>query len=173
MAEQIERCSFCGKTHAQVDRLIAGEGVFICNECIELCNQIMEEDTRERQHRRDDKGESLVLPKPQEIKAQLDDFVRSLPGGLDNNIGERGVRISGGQRQRLGIARALYTNPQVLVFDEATAALDQETESAIIESINALHGKKTMIIIAHRLTTIEDCDVIYQVENGKIMETTL
>ena len=75
MAEQIERCSFCGKTHAQVDRLIAGEGVFICNECIELCNQIMEEDTRERQHRRDDKGESLVLPKPQEIKAQLDDFV--------------------------------------------------------------------------------------------------
>ena len=75
MAEQIERCSFCGKTHAQVDRLIAGEGVFICNECIELCNQIMEEDTRERQHRRDDKGESLVLPKPQELKAQLDDFV--------------------------------------------------------------------------------------------------
>lgn len=106
-------------------------------------------------------------------EAQLDDFVRSLPGGLDNNIGERGVRISGGQRQRLGIARALYTNPQVLVFDEATAALDQETERAIIESINALHGKKTMIIIAHRLTTIEDCDVIYQVENGKIMETTL
>ncbi len=106
-------------------------------------------------------------------EAQLEEFVRQMPDGLDSNIGERGVRISGGQRQRLGIARALYTNPQVLVFDEATAALDQETESAIIESINALHGKKTMIIIAHRLTTIEDCDVIYQVENGKIFETTL
>lgn len=106
-------------------------------------------------------------------EAQMEEFVKTLPGQLDNRIGERGVRLSGGQRQRIGIARALYPNPELLVFDEATAALDQETEAAIINSINGLHGKKTMIIIAHRLTTIEDCDVIYQVEDGKIVETTL
>ncbi len=106
-------------------------------------------------------------------EAQLEEFVRDQLGGLDSNIGEHGIRISGGQRQRLGIARALYSNPEILIFDEATAALDQETEAAIIDSINALHGKKTMIIIAHRLTTIEDCDVIYQVENGEILQTTL
>lgn len=106
-------------------------------------------------------------------EAQMEEFVKGLPGQLDNTIGERGVRLSGGQRQRIGIARALYPNPELLVFDEATAALDQETEAAIINSINGLHGKKTMIIIAHRLTTIEDCDVIYQVENGQITETSL
>lgn len=101
-------------------------------------------------------------------EAQLKEFVQSLPEGLDTSIGERGVRLSGGQRQRIGIARALYSDPQVLIFDEATSALDNETESAIMESINALHGKKTMIIIAHRLTTIQECDVVYRVENGKI-----
>lgn len=101
-------------------------------------------------------------------EAQMADFVRSLPEGLETSIGERGVRLSGGQRQRIGIARALYTNPELLIFDEATSALDNETEAAIMESINSLHGKKTLIIIAHRLTTIESCDMVYRVENGKI-----
>ena len=101
-------------------------------------------------------------------EAQLAEFVRSLPEGLDTQIGERGIRLSGGQRQRIGIARALYTDPELLIFDEATSALDNDTESAIMESINALHGKKTMVIIAHRLTTIEGCDMVYRVENGKI-----
>ena len=80
------------------------------------------------------------------------------------------MRLSGGQRQRLGIARALYFNPEILVFDEATSALDNETESAVMSSINSLHGKKTMVIIAHRLQTIQNCDIVYRVENGKITE---
>lgn len=101
-------------------------------------------------------------------QAQLDEFVRSLPDGLNSGIGERGIRISGGQRQRIGIARALFEDPEVLVMDEATSALDNETEKAIMESINYLHGKKTLIIIAHRLQTIEQCDTVYRVENGKI-----
>ena len=101
-------------------------------------------------------------------EAQMSEFVHSLPNGIYTAIGERGVRLSGGQRQRIGIARALYTNPELLIFDEATSALDNETEAAIMESINSLHGKKTMIIIAHRLTTIEGCDLVYRVENGKI-----
>lgn len=102
-------------------------------------------------------------------EAQLADFVHTLPEGLDTAIGERGVRLSGGQRQRIGIARALFTNPEVLVFDEATSALDNDTEEAIMQSINALHGKKTMIIIAHRLSTIEGCDAVYRAENGKLV----
>lgn len=101
-------------------------------------------------------------------EAQLDEFVKSLPDGLDTGIGERGIRISGGQRQRIGIARALFEDPEVLVLDEATSALDNETEAAIMESINFLHGKKTLIIIAHRLQTIEKCDMVYRVENGQI-----
>ena len=103
-------------------------------------------------------------------EASMEDFVKSLPDGLDTQLGERGVRISGGQRQRIGIARALYTNPSVLIFDEATSALDNETEAAIMDSINHLHGTKTMIIIAHRLTTIEGCDHVYRVEGGKIRQ---
>ena len=103
-------------------------------------------------------------------EAQLKEFVQSLPDGLDTTIGERGVRLSGGQRQRIGIARALYTDPELLIFDEATSALDNETEAAIMESINALHGRKTMVIIAHRLTTIEECDIVYRVENGQIVK---
>ena len=98
-------------------------------------------------------------------EAQLDEFVRGLPEGLDTSIGERGVRISGGQRQRLGIARALYTEPEIMIFDEATSALDNDTEAAIMEAIERLHGKKTLVIIAHRLTTIEKCDAVYRVEN--------
>ncbi len=100
-------------------------------------------------------------------EAQLDEFVRTLPDGLDTTIGERGIRLSGGQRQRIGIARALYGDPEVLVLDEATSALDNDTEAAIMDSINRLHGKKTLVIIAHRLQTIEKCDMIYRVENGK------
>ncbi|MBE5866178.1 MAG: ABC transporter ATP-binding protein [Lachnospiraceae bacterium] len=100
-------------------------------------------------------------------EAQLDEFIRTLPEGLDTGIGERGIRLSGGQRQRIGIARALYNNPEVLILDEATSALDNDTEAAIMESINRLHGKKTLIIIAHRLQTIEKCDIVYRVENGK------
>ena len=103
-------------------------------------------------------------------EASLADFVRGLPNGLDTEIGERGVRLSGGQRQRIGIARALYRDPAVLVFDEATSALDHETEAEIMESINHLQGHKTMIIIAHRLTTIENCDHVYRVEGGKILQ---
>lgn len=102
-------------------------------------------------------------------KAALLEFVKTLPKGLETEIGERGVRLSGGQRQRIGIARALYSNPSVLILDEATSALDNETEAAIMESINGLHGQKTMIIIAHRLTTIENCDHIFKIENCKII----
>ena len=102
-------------------------------------------------------------------EAQLDGFVKLLPEGVHTGIGERGIRLSGGQRQRIGIARALYNDPEVLILDEATSALDNDTETAIMESINRLHGKKTMIIIAHRLQTIEKCDMIYRVEDGKIV----
>lgn len=105
--------------------------------------------------------------------AQLADFVRSLEEGLDTVIGERGIRISGGQRQRIGIARALYSDPEILFFDEATSSLDNETEKAVMQSINALGKQKTMIIVAHRLTTLSGCDRIYKVEDGKVSETTL
>ncbi len=102
-------------------------------------------------------------------EAQLDEHVRSLPKGLDTEIGERGIRLSGGQRQRIGIARALFEDPEVLVLDEATSALDNETEAAIMDSINHLHGRKTLIIIAHRLQTIEKCDMVYRVKDGSVV----
>lgn len=98
-------------------------------------------------------------------EAQLKEFVESLEEGLDTEIGERGVRLSGGQRQRIGIARALYHNPDFLVLDEATSALDSETETAVMDAINYLAGSKTLLIIAHRLTTIKNCDCIYEVKN--------
>ena len=106
-------------------------------------------------------------------EAQLADFVKGLPEGLDTKIGDRGVRLSGGQRQRIGIARALYHDPEILVFDEATSALDNETEAAVMEAINSFQGRKTMVIIAHRLNTIEKCDVIYEVKDEKITATSL
>lgn len=102
-------------------------------------------------------------------KAQLKDFIDCLPNKLDTFVGERGIRLSGGQRQRIGIARALYNEPEILVLDEATSSLDTDTEKAVMDAIENLYGKITMIIIAHRLTTIEKCDVIYKVENGKIV----
>ena len=101
-------------------------------------------------------------------KAQLAEFVDTLPDGLDTIVGDRGVRLSGGQRQRIGIARALYHDPEILVLDEATSALDNETETAVMEAIESLQGSKTMIIIAHRLTTIQNADIIYEVGDGKV-----
>jgi ABC-type multidrug transport system fused ATPase/permease subunit len=100
--------------------------------------------------------------------AQLDSFVASLPDGIDTTVGERGVRLSGGQRQRIGIARALYNDPQVLVLDEATSALDTDTELEVMQAVEALHGAKTLIIVAHRMSTVANCDVLYRLEKGRI-----
>lgn len=103
-------------------------------------------------------------------EAQLDQFVRNLPEGLNAQIGDRGVKLSGGQWQRIGIARALYMEPELLVLDEATSALDNETEAAVMEAIDHLYGSRTMIIIAHRLTTIRNCDIVYEVNEGTIVK---
>ena len=101
--------------------------------------------------------------------AHIHDFVTTaMPQGYQSRIGERGARISGGQRQRIGIARALYHNPQVLVFDEATSALDNATESAVMEAVSELAGQKTIILVAHRLTTVKKCDVIFLLEDGRL-----
>ena len=100
-------------------------------------------------------------------QAQLKTFVESLLQGLDTIVGERGIKFSGGQRQRVAIARALYYDPDILVLDEATSALDNETESAVMEAIESLQGHKTLIIVAHRLTTIESCDAVYEIADGK------
>lgn len=104
------------------------------------------------------------------VGAQLKDFVDTLECGVETIVGESGVRLSGGQRQRIGIARALYNNPEVLVLDEATSALDGETESAVMSAIDHFAGSKTLIIIAHRLTTIRNCDIVYEVKQGTISE---
>jgi ABC-type multidrug transport system fused ATPase/permease subunit len=103
--------------------------------------------------------------------AQLDEFVNSLPEGINAYVGERGVRLSGGQRQRIGIARALYHNPNVLVFDEATSALDSNTESNFMAAVDQLKGHKTLIIIAHRISTLENCDKILTINNGTLYIT--
>tara|TARA_B110000003_G_C16650170_1_gene533821 strand:- start:4360 stop:5121 length:762 start_codon:yes stop_codon:yes gene_type:complete len=102
-------------------------------------------------------------------KAQLSDFISDLPKGLDTFVGERGVRLSGGQRQRIGMARALYNNPSVLVLDEATSALDNETESEVMNAVESLQGSRTILIIAHRFSTIKNCDYIYKLENGRVV----
>ena len=103
-------------------------------------------------------------------QAQLSELVERLPEGVDTMIGERGARLSGGQRQRIGIARALYHDPQVLVMDEATSALDNITEQHIISAIDALKGQRTIVMIAHRLTTVMNCDTLYMMENGRITD---
>lgn len=102
--------------------------------------------------------------------AHLDSLVNSLPKGLDTKVGERGVQLSGGQRQRIGIARALYNQADVLVFDEATSALDGITEKVIMDAIQELSGKKTIVMIAHRLKTVQKCDIIYLMDKGKIVD---
>jgi ATP-binding cassette, subfamily B, bacterial PglK len=103
--------------------------------------------------------------------AQLEDFVKSLPEGLDTMVGERGVRLSGGQRQRIGIARALYHDPQVLVLDEATSSLDTATEREVMQAVSELRGTKTIVIVAHRLSTVENCTRLYRLEGGRVVES--
>ncbi|HEY9626078.1 MAG TPA: ABC transporter ATP-binding protein [Coleofasciculaceae cyanobacterium] len=103
--------------------------------------------------------------------AQLEDLVIQLPNGIQTRVGERGMRLSGGQRQRIGIARALYHEREILVLDEATSALDNETEQLVSDAIRALSGKKTVIIIAHRLSTVEHCDRVYLMEQGQVVKS--
>ena len=104
------------------------------------------------------------------MMAQLDEFVTQLDDQYNTNIGERGIKLSGGQCQRIGIARALYHNPKVLVLDEATSALDENTEAEVMKAINTMVGSMTIIIIAHRLSTIKECDKIIRMEDGEINE---
>ena len=101
--------------------------------------------------------------------AQLEEFINSLPQGLDTMVGERGVRLSGGQLQRIGIARALYHDPSVLVLDEATSSLDTQTERGVLDAVRKLHGEKTIIIVAHRMSTVEDCDQLFRLEDGRVV----
>ena len=103
--------------------------------------------------------------------AQLDDFVKDLPGGVDTQVGERGAKISGGQRQRLGIARAMFTRPHMLILDEATSSLDGATEEDISESIYALRGLTTVLMIAHRLSTVRNADLVVYLSDGKVLAT--
>jgi ABC-type multidrug transport system fused ATPase/permease subunit len=103
--------------------------------------------------------------------SQLSDFINQLPHGLDTNVGERGSRVSGGQKQRLAIARALSTNPKLIILDEATSSLDLKTEAEIAKSLDSLKGKVTMIVIAHRLSTVKDFDHIIYMSQGKIIAT--
>ena len=102
--------------------------------------------------------------------AQLTDFIKELPQGMYTLVGENGVRLSGGQRQRIGLARALYNDPPLLVLDEATSALDSKTEVNVMEAVLTLQRRKTIIIVAHRLSTLHNCDRIYKLENGKIVQ---
>ena len=118
--------------------------------------------------------ESIDLPRVREALrlAQLLDFVDSLPDGIGTVVGERGVRLSGGQRQRIGIARALYENPEVLVLDEATSALDNETEAEVMDAVRQLQSSRTVIIVAHRLTTVAYCDRIIRIDDARLEEVT-
>ena len=109
---------------------------------------------------------SLVRESAQ--KAQVADIIEKMPNAYDTVVGERGIQLSGGQRQRLGIARALYKNAQIIILDEATSALDNETEKAVIESFNSLGSNVTLLMIAHRITTLKDCTNIIELKDGKI-----
>lgn len=106
-------------------------------------------------------------------QADLAQMIRGLPEGLDTQIGEHGIRLSGGERQRLGLARAMYQDPALIVFDEATSSLDLETEATVLRSIFRLQGKKTLIIVSHRLSAIEHCDVVYRVHDGIVLQEKL
>jgi len=103
--------------------------------------------------------------------AQLNEFITDLPLGIDTQVGERGAKISGGQRQRLGIARAMFTKPHLLVLDEATSSLDGETEANISEAIHSLRGSTTVVMIAHRLSTVRDADIVVYLSEGKVLAT--
>ena len=103
-------------------------------------------------------------------QAQIAEFIESMPQGYLSSVGERGIRLSGGQQQRIGIARALYRNVEVIVFDEATSALDSATEAAIMTSLNDLSEEITIIEIAHRISTLKNCDRIIRIEDGKVAE---
>ncbi len=103
-------------------------------------------------------------------QAHISDFIESQPKGYRTFVGERGVRLSGGQRQRIGIARALYKRASVLVFDEATSSLDNETEQGVMNSIENLHKDLTVLLIAHRLTTVQRCDLIFELSNGRVID---
>lgn len=102
--------------------------------------------------------------------AQLTALIDELPDGLNTFVGERGVRLSGGQCQRIGIARALYNDPELLVLDEATSSLDEKTEKQFMSAIDNLHGKKTILIVAHRLSTVKKCNRLYKLHNGQIID---
>lgn len=102
--------------------------------------------------------------------AHLDELLERLPDGLDTRVGERGIQLSGGQRQRIGIARALYDDAEVLALDEATSALDGITEKLVMDAIHDFAGKKTIIMIAHRLTTVKQCDSIYLLAHGRVVD---
>ena len=106
-------------------------------------------------------------------KSALDDFVKSLPKGLETIVGERGVKLSGGQIQRIGIARALYNNPEILILDEATSALDMATEKKIMDSIILLNKDKTIIIVTHRFESVKNCDEVYEISNNKLTKTSI
>jgi ABC-type multidrug transport system fused ATPase/permease subunit len=119
----------------------------------------------------EDKIDMKAVKKATKI-ANIDNFIENeLPQGYNTVVGERGVRVSGGQRQRLGLARALYHDPEVLVLDEATSSLDGATQKAVMEAINNIAKVKTMIIIAHRLSTIQHCDSIYVIEDGEVIDS--
>ena len=103
------------------------------------------------------------------LALDFDFIVNDLPEKYNTTLGERGIRLSGGQRQRIGLARAMYRNPQVLILDEATSALDNLTEKIVMDAVNKLLKKLTVIIVAHRLTTVQECDQIYLVDEGRIV----
>jgi len=101
-------------------------------------------------------------------KANLTEFIKKLPNGLDTIVGEKGIRVSGGQQQRIGIARALYRDPEILILDEATSSLDQSTEQKIMDSVHFLKRKKTLIVVTHRLSTVDKCDKVFFIDKGRI-----
>ena len=118
----------------------------------------------------EDKDINDNLVKHAIIKANLNELVEKLPNGMDTIVGEKGIKFSGGQQQRIGIARSLYHDPEILILDEATSSLDLSTEKKIMQSIQSLKGKKTLIVVTHRLSTVQHCDNVFYISNGKIIK---